>query len=116
MNFIHLNEQHTEKNLAEYILEILDVYSIKDKLFTIIGDNIAVNKILTKNVYDLLAETYEDDASMLLFERNPSFIEYLTHQFNLMIQMFLESINLSSIKKVKDLAERIYSQTNVQEL
>ena len=54
-----MNELHTEATLAHLVLDVLETFKIKDRLFTITTDNAVNNNTMCIHLKSVLSSEYE---------------------------------------------------------
>ncbi len=91
IEFTSLDIEHTERQLMMKLMKILKNYAIKNKLFKIVINNASNNSILKEKLEKIMSHRE------FRWNRTQNFINCLTHIINLMIQDFIQALELKTI-------------------
>lgn len=108
LDFIEINDNHSDKNIAEHVNHCLKFYDLMHKLTFIAGDNASNKKTTADELFQIIIRELSKDQN-INFNGCDSFIECLTHQLNLIIQDLLSDLNFTCIKKVKIIANTLHT-------
>jgi len=91
IEFTSLDIEHIKRQLMMKLIKILKNYAIKNKLFKIVTNNVSNNSILKEKLEKIMS--YRE----FQWDRTQNFINCLTYIINLMIQDFIQALELKTI-------------------
>ena len=91
IKFTSFDIEHIDRQLMIKLIIILKNYIIKNKLFKIIINNASNNSILKEKLEKIMSH------HKFRWDRTQNFINCLTHIINLMIQDFIQALELKTI-------------------
>ncbi len=91
IEFTSFNIKHIKCQLMMKLMKILKNYAIKNKLFEVVINNASNNSILKEKLEKIM------NYCKFWWDRTQNFINYLTYIINLMIQDFIQALELKTI-------------------
>ncbi len=91
IEFTSLDIEHIDHQLMMKLMKILKNYAIKNKLFEIIINNVSNNSIFKEKLEKMM------NHCKFWWDRTQNFINCLIHIINLMIQDFIQALELKTI-------------------
>ena len=107
IEFVEINDSHSEKNLVFIVYSILMKFNICQKLLTIITDNAENNDIFCHILHVSFKHKFDDHFKKFLFCKNlmqfknkNNWIQCFNYIINLIISTILEAFDSSTYKQV----------------
>ncbi len=88
LRFEFINKKHSDRALSYILINILKSFKVRDRIFTIITDNISNNLTLLKSLNKSLGKFINN-----IFVKNIIRLTCFTHVIQLSVKVLLETIN-----------------------
>ena len=117
IEFVEINNSHSEENLVFIVYSILMKFNICQKLLTIITDNAENNDIFCHTLHVLLKYKFDDHLKEFLFHENlmwfknkDNWIQYFDHIINFIVSAILEAFDSNTYKQVTEYLDQAAAQ------